>query len=66
MEAPIPVLWLTTSRNKLDMLRQGIAHSTYRDYFLRGLIDEAGPFLTKKMWWWSESEEMIQWIKPTR
>ncbi|MHB1355031.1 MAG: replication-relaxation family protein [Anaerolineae bacterium] len=65
-DTPIPVLWLTTSRSKQNVLRQGILNSAYKDYFLLGLIDEAGSFLTKKMWWWSESEEMIQWIKPPR
>ena len=66
LESPIPVLWLTTSRSKLELLRQGIARSAYGDHFLRGLIDEAGTFLTQRMWWWSEAEEMIQWIKPPR
>jgi len=66
LDAPIPVLWLATSRNNLSTLRQGLANSDYKDYFLFGLIDEAGQFLTQRMWWWSESEEMIQWIKPPR
>jgi len=65
-DTPTPVLWLTTSLNKLDMLRQAIVHSTYRDYFLRGLIEDANEFLTRQMWRWSESEEMVQWIKPPR
>jgi hypothetical protein len=64
--APIPVLWLATSRRNLNTLRQGLAGSEYKDYFLFGLMDEAGQFLTQRMWWWSESEEMIQWIRPPR
>ncbi|MHB1459174.1 MAG: replication-relaxation family protein [Armatimonadota bacterium] len=63
---PTGVLWFTTSSNKLSQIRDIVRTATYKDYFLLGLIDEAGPFLTKKMWWWSESEEMIQWIKPPR
>ena len=66
LPAPIPVLWLTTSRSKAQSLRKGIADSPYRDYFLLGLIEEAGQFLTQRMWSWSESEEMVQWIKPPR
>jgi hypothetical protein len=65
-ETPTPVLWLTTSRSKLNLLRQAIGHSSYQDYFLRGLLDEAGAFLTQRMWCWSESEEMIPWIRPPR
>jgi hypothetical protein len=65
-DTPTPVLWLTTSRSKLDLLRQGIGHSTYRDCFLRGSIEEAGSFLTQRMWLWSESEQMVQWIQPPR
>jgi hypothetical protein len=66
LATPIPVLWLTTSRSKLEVLRRGIVNSGYKDFFLFGLMDEAGQFLTQRMWWWSESEEMIQWIKPPR
>ncbi|MGI6379317.1 MAG: replication-relaxation family protein [Anaerolineae bacterium] len=66
LEAPIPVLWLTTSRSKVQLLRKGIGDSGYRDYFLLGLIEDASRFLTGKVWWWSESEEMIQWIRPPR
>jgi hypothetical protein len=65
-DPPVPVLWLTTSRRKLNQLREAVAKSAYKDCFLFGLIDEAGPFLTGAMWQWSESEEMVQWIKPPR
>jgi hypothetical protein len=64
LETPIPALWLTTSRSKVQFLRRGIADSPYRDYFLLGLIEDASRFLTGRIWWWSESEEMIQWIRP--
>ena len=66
VDAPIPVLWLATSRNALNTLRQGLGSSEYKDYFLFGLVDEAGQFIAQRMWWWSESDEMIQWIKPPR
>jgi hypothetical protein len=64
---PVPVLWLTTSRNKLTQLRQAVLKCYHKDYFALGLIDEAGEFLTKKMWWWSASDEPVEFIKaPTR
>ena len=63
---PIPVLWLTTSRNKLMSLRRSILKSTYTDYFVLGLVEDASGFLTRRMWWWSESVEPVQFIVPTR
>jgi hypothetical protein len=66
VEVPVPVLWLTTSRAKQNLLRQGVAHSVYQDHFLLGMVEDAGRFLTDRMWSWSESEQMIQWIKPPR
>ena len=61
---PVPVLWLTTSRSKASRLKSGILKSEYRDYFLVGLIEDAGGFLTEPMWEWSESEERIRWASP--
>lgn len=60
----IPLLWLTTSRSKLERLKRGLAGYTYQDYVLLGLIEDASAFLTKTMWWWCKSTEMIGWIKP--
>ena len=60
----VPILWLTTSRSKLNQLRQSILKSPYKDYFALGLIDEAGEFLTRRMWWWSESDEPVEFVKP--
>ena len=61
-ERPVPVLWFTTSRNKINRLKEGVLKSVYRDYFLLGLIEDAAEFLTGPIWWWSEAEEMIQWL----
>ncbi len=61
---PIPVLWLTTSRSKANRLWEGMLQSTYRDYFLVGLIEDAGHFLTRPIWRWSESEEQVRWVNP--
>ena len=64
---PTPLLWLTTSRNKANHLREAAEQCDYRDYFLVGLLEDAGEFLTKPIWRWSEAPgEMVQWIKPSR
>ncbi len=60
----IPVLWLTTSRRKANGIIAGVHRSEYKDYFLVGLIEDAGQFLTRRMWSWSEAEGMLQWLKP--
>ena len=59
---PIPVLWITTSRHKLTRLREAVMKAVHKDYFLVGLIENAAEFLTSPIWWWSEAEEMIQWL----
>jgi hypothetical protein len=65
------VLWLTTSQKNLSMLREAVRKSAYRDCFLLGLVENAGSladadsFLTGEMWWWSEAEQKMQWIKPS-
>jgi len=61
---PIPVLWLTTSRSKANRLWEGVLQSIYEDYFLVGLIEDAGHFLTRSIWRWSESEEKVRWVSP--
>ena len=59
-----PVLWFTTSRSKVNLLLRAVAESEYGDYFLVGLVEDAGQFLSGRIWCWGESEGMIQWIKP--
>ena len=61
-ENPTAVLWLTTSRNKINRLRETVSRSVYKDYYLLALIEDAARFLTGRIWWWSEAEEMIQWL----
>ena len=61
-KTPVPVLWLTTSQSKLNQLRRGVLAATYKDYFLLGLIENVGRFLTGPIWRWSESEEMVSWL----
>ena len=60
--SPMPVLWFTTSRSKINRLREGIQKSAYRDYFLVGSIEDAARFLSGRVWWWSEADDMIQWL----
>ena len=60
----LAVLWLTTSHAKSDKIRQVIERSLYPDYFLIGLVEDAGQFVTAPMWCWSETEEPVSWLKP--
>ena len=62
---PIPILWFTTTQRKISQLRQAIKPWLYSDYVAVGSIEEVNGFLTKKMWWWSESLEPVSWITPT-
>ena len=65
--APAPVLWLTTTRHKVNALREATQRSSYRDCFLVGSIESASAMLTGEIWRWSEAPEgMVQWIKPSR
>ena len=61
-QKPVPVLWLTTSRSKINRLREGVLKSVYKDYFLLGLIEDTTRFLSDRIWWWSEEEDVIQWL----
>lgn len=65
----IPVLWLTTAARKANWLLEKIRTSEYRDCYLVGLIEDAGSFLTQRMWRWGDAEDghlndMLQWIQP--
>lgn len=64
LEGRALVLWLTTSKAKLEQLWRGIRQGPYPDYFLLGLIDESGQFLTRPMWRWSEAEVPVAFITP--
>jgi hypothetical protein len=68
------VLWLTTTGAKANRLLEGIRASEYRDCFLVGLIEDAGSFLTRRMWRWGDAAQessdegalsaMLQWLYP--
>ena len=60
----VTILWFTTSRSKVNRLREEISRTTYKDYFLVGLIEDGGSFITRPNWWWSEAERRIRWVKP--
>jgi hypothetical protein len=75
---PTAVLWLTTSKRKAQRLLEGIRGCPYRDYFLVGLIEDAGTFLTRRMWHWGDAprsgeapgsdeegalNEVVQWLQ---
>jgi hypothetical protein len=62
LEGQALVLWMTTSAAKLGQLRRALRHSPYPDYFLLGLIEESGSFLTRPMWSWSEKESQVAFI----
>jgi DNA-binding Lrp family transcriptional regulator len=61
---PTQVLWFTTSRNKQGRLRDRIMGNQYRGFFSLGLIEDARQFLTRPIWWWSESEELVCFVTP--
>jgi len=61
-----PILWLTTSRHKLEYLKREVAEWLYHDYVLLGLVEERSGFLTKPMWHWSEGEELVRFIRPNK
>ena len=61
---PTAVLWLASSRAKVNRLRDGTAKSLYKDYFLHGSIEDARSFLTEAVWWWSESEDQVCFVSP--
>ena len=63
-EKPMPILWFTTSENRAKILRQAVASFVFRDYIMIGLVDHVSEFLTKKMWWWGEGGEVVNWITP--
>jgi len=60
----VPVLWFTTSRSKLEHLSRQVSRFIYHDWILLGLIDDSSGFLTRKMWWWSESSEPVRFTTP--
>ena len=60
----VAFLWFTTSRSKVNRLREEINRTPYKDYFLVALIEDGGSFITKPIWWWSEAERRIRWVKP--
>jgi len=60
----ITILWFTTSRSKVNRLREEINRMPYKDYFLVGLIEDGSGFITKPIWCWSEAERRIRWVKP--
>lgn len=60
---PIPVLWFGATEGKAKKIRESLLKVRYRDYFLVGLIGEAGQFLTAPIWKWSERNEPIRWIE---
>jgi hypothetical protein len=60
----VAILWFTTSRSKVNRLREEIDRTAYPDYFLVGLIEDGGRFITKPVWCWSEAERRIRWVKP--
>jgi len=61
----ITVLWFTTSRDKAKAIRKLIDDSEHGNYFLVGMVDDISKFLTEKVWWWNESEDRIEFIKPS-
>ena len=61
---PVQVLWFTTSPAKATRLKACIREVDWHDYFCVALIDEASHFLTRPIWWWSESSEAARWISP--
>ncbi|MBC7255924.1 MAG: replication-relaxation family protein [Chloroflexi bacterium] len=64
VEGRAVVLWLTTSGAKMGQLWQGISKSLYPDYFLLGLIEEAGEFLTRPIWRWCRAEGKVAFLTP--
>ena len=60
----IAILWFTTSRNKAHNIRRAVLQCLYPDYFLVGLIEDAGHFVTKPIWWWNEAAEPVCWVRP--
>ena len=60
----IAVLWFTTSPTKADRIKTSLRDSSYPDYFLVGVIDDAERFVTDPIWHWSESEPPIRWVSP--
>ena len=59
----IPVLWLTTSRDKMVRLARQAFRSRYKEWFALGLMREgAGPLLTKPMWRTCGSEQAVRFI----
>jgi len=62
--AGVPILWFTTSKSKLEQLARWINEWIYHDWILLGLIEDDSEFLTRKMWRWSEKDELVQFIRP--
>ena len=60
----VAILWFTTSRSKASRLREEIKGTAYMDYFLVGLIEDGGSFITKPIWWWSEADRRTRWVRP--
>jgi hypothetical protein len=64
---PAAVLWLTTSRARAHRLLDAVRAVAYRDYFLVGLIEDTGRFITRPMWRWGAGEgvwgDVVSWMQ---
>jgi len=59
----VAVLWLTTSASKCERILKALAKSSYRDWFLVGLFEDAQNFITGNIWRWSEAKDSVSWVK---
>ena len=60
----VMVLWLTTSRHHLKRLAAAVREDLYRDWFLLGMIDQAGDYLTDPIWWHVERGSGVRFVTP--
>ena len=61
---PTQVLWFTTSQAKASRLAKAFRRLAYGEYFCVALIEEAPEFLTKPIWRWAGSSELVSFVRP--
>jgi hypothetical protein len=60
LDSTTPILWFTTSNQKINSIQKAVINSPIGSNVLVGLIENVGQFVTGKVWWSGESQ--VQWL----
>jgi hypothetical protein len=63
-DRPIPILWFTATRSKLEQLKRLVHPYIYRDYIALACIEDVDCFVTGEVWWDCERRQRVRWITP--